>query len=79
MLISLPSQALFARAKELGVQISAGYAEKTSEGLHYNTCSYVADGKELSKVRRALNDVVDLELTLPLSQYRKVCPVFRPQ
>ncbi|KAL8277742.1 hypothetical protein RQP46_009864 [Phenoliferia psychrophenolica] len=42
---------LFARAKELNIAICLGYAEKTSEGEHYNSCSYVAaSGEEISKI-----------------------------
>lgn len=45
-------QPLIQRAKELGVDICIGYAEKTEDGRHFNTCSYVHDGTELSKYRK---------------------------
>jgi predicted amidohydrolase len=43
---------LFDRAAELGVSVCVGYAEKTTAGERYNTCSYVYDHKELAKYRK---------------------------
>ena len=44
----------FQYAKKLGIDVSIGYAEKTSGGLSYNTASYVsgASGKVLGKYRK---------------------------
>ena len=45
---------LFAEAKKLGVDISVGYAERTTEGIGYNTCVYYSgkQDKVLSKYRK---------------------------
>ena len=44
----------FERAKKLGIDVSIGYAEKTSDGIPYNTASYVSgtSGKVLGKYRK---------------------------
>lgn len=44
----------FNRAKELGVDVSTGYAEKTPDDTPYNTASYVSGktGKVLGKYRK---------------------------
>ncbi|ONG56488.1 N-carbamoyl-D-amino-acid hydrolase [Pseudoroseomonas deserti] len=47
------TQALFDRAKELGVGFYVGYAEKTAEGQHFNTAITVGpDGSVLQKYRK---------------------------
>ncbi|WP_159999579.1 N-carbamoyl-D-amino-acid hydrolase [Roseomonas sp. 18066] len=47
------TQALFDRAKELGVGFYVGYAEKTAEGQHFNTAITVGpDGTVLQKYRK---------------------------
>ncbi|KAF2729163.1 carbon-nitrogen hydrolase [Polyplosphaeria fusca] len=48
------TRALFDKAKELGVDISVGFAEATESGEHYNTCVYyhAKTGSLLSKYRK---------------------------
>lgn len=45
---------LFDEAKKLGIDISVGYAERTSDGKGYNTCVYYSAkaGKVISKYRK---------------------------
>lgn len=48
---------LFSRAKDLGVAICVGYGEKTEDGRHFNSCSYVdGAGIEVSKVGMVLQE-----------------------
>lgn len=48
------TRSVFDKAKELGVDISIGFAEATDEGDHYNACVYfhAKTGSTLSKYRK---------------------------
>ncbi|KAI8938685.1 hypothetical protein NX059_004552 [Plenodomus lindquistii] len=48
------TRAIFDKAKELGIDISIGFAESTDEGDHYNACVYyhAKSGSILSKYRK---------------------------
>lgn len=42
----------FDRAKELEIDVSIGFAERTSAGEQFNTCVYVSGGQIISKYRK---------------------------